>query len=35
MQMGLQPASLGFITEAAQRGLGRADLCLVKELGTV
>lgn len=32
--MGLQPASLGFITEAAQRGIGRADLSLVKELGT-
>ncbi len=31
--MGLQPASLAFITEAAQRGLGRADLSLVKELG--
>lgn len=34
VQMGLQPASLGFITEAAQRGIGRADLALVKDLGS-
>jgi uncharacterized protein (DUF362 family) len=33
-QLGLDPRSLGFITEAEQRGLGRGDLALVKELGT-
>ena len=29
-----RPAQLGFIAEAEQRGLGRGDLALVKELGT-
>jgi uncharacterized protein (DUF362 family) len=33
-QLGLDPGSLPFIVEAEQRGLGRADLALVKELGT-
>jgi len=33
-QMGLQPRSLGFIVEAERRGLGSADLALVKDLGT-
>jgi uncharacterized protein (DUF362 family) len=33
-QLGLAPGSLPFIGEAERRGLGRADLALVKELGT-
>jgi uncharacterized protein (DUF362 family) len=33
-QLGLAPGSLPFIIEADRRGLGRADLALVKELGT-
>jgi uncharacterized protein (DUF362 family) len=33
-QLGLDPRSLAFITEAEQRGLGRGDIALVKELGT-
>jgi uncharacterized protein (DUF362 family) len=33
-QLGLAPGSLPFIDEAERRGLGRADLALVKELGT-
>ncbi len=33
-QLGLDPRTLAFIAEAEQRGLGRADLALVKELGT-
>lgn len=33
-QLGLAPGSLRFIAEAEQRGLGRADLALVTELGT-
>ena len=33
-QMGLDPSSLGFITEAEKRGLGRRDLSLVRDLGT-
>jgi len=33
-QLGLAPGSLPFIGEAEQRGLGRSDLALVKELGT-
>ena len=33
-QLGLVPGSLPFINEAERRGLGRADLALVKELGT-
>lgn len=32
--LGHRPEDLGFIAEAEQRGLGRADLALVKELGT-
>ncbi|MGD1147730.1 MAG: DUF362 domain-containing protein [Thermoanaerobaculaceae bacterium] len=32
--LGRKPADLGFIAEAERRGLGRADLALVKELGT-
>lgn len=32
-QMGLQPRSLGFIVEAERRGLGKADLALVQDLG--
>ncbi len=32
--LGHKPAALGFIAEAERRGLGRADLALVKELGT-
>jgi uncharacterized protein (DUF362 family) len=30
----IKPGTLGFILEAERRGLGRADLALVKELGT-
>ena len=33
-QMGLDPSSLAFITEAEKRGLGRRDLSLVRDLGT-
>lgn len=33
VQMGVQPSSLAFLTEAEQRGLGRADVAAVKELG--
>ena len=33
-QLGLDPHALAFIVEAEQRGLGRSDLTLVKELGT-
>jgi uncharacterized protein (DUF362 family) len=33
-QMGLDPRTLGFITEAEQRGLGRGEPSLVKDLGT-
>jgi uncharacterized protein (DUF362 family) len=33
-QLGLAPGSLPFVAEAERRGLGRADLALVKELGT-
>ncbi len=33
VQMGLDPRSLGFILDAERRGLGRADVALVKELG--
>lgn len=33
-QLGLAPGSLPFIAEAEKRGLGRADLALVRELGT-
>lgn len=33
-QLGLDPRTLGFITEAARRGLGSADLTAVKDLGT-
>ena len=33
-QLGLAPGSLPFIADAEQRGLGRADLALVRELGT-
>jgi uncharacterized protein (DUF362 family) len=33
-QLGLAPGSLPFSGEAERRGLGRADLALVKELGT-
>ena len=33
-QMGLDPSSLGFITEAEKRGLGRRDLSLMRDLGT-
>ena len=33
-QLGLDPHALAFIVEAEQRGLGRSDLALVKELGT-
>ncbi len=32
--LGRRPDTLGFITQAEQRGLGRADLALVTELGT-
>ena len=32
--LGHKPEDLGFISEAEQRGLGRADIALVKELGT-
>jgi uncharacterized protein (DUF362 family) len=32
--LGHKPEGLGFIAEAERRGLGRADLALVKELGT-
>ncbi len=32
--LGRRPATLGFIAQAEQRGLGRADLALVQELGT-
>jgi uncharacterized protein (DUF362 family) len=34
-QLGIDARTLGFIQEAEQRGLGRADLALVRELGTV
>jgi uncharacterized protein (DUF362 family) len=34
-QLGHEPRSLGFIAQAEQRGLGRSDLALVQELGTV
>lgn len=34
-QMGLDPASFGFLVEAEKRGLGRRELSLLKELGTV
>jgi uncharacterized protein (DUF362 family) len=33
-QLGVDPRTLGFIVEAEQRGLGRGDVALVKELGT-
>jgi uncharacterized protein (DUF362 family) len=33
-QLGLAPGSLPFVAEAERRGLGRADLALVKELGS-
>jgi uncharacterized protein (DUF362 family) len=33
-QLGVDPRSLAFIAEAEQRGLGRGDVALVKELGT-
>jgi len=33
-QLGHAPGALAFIAEAERRGLGRADLALVKELGT-
>ena len=33
-QLGLAPGSLPFIADTEQRGLGRADLALVRELGT-
>ncbi len=33
-QLGVDPRSLAFITGAEQRGLGRGDVALVKELGT-
>jgi uncharacterized protein (DUF362 family) len=33
-QLGLAPGSLPFVVEAERRGLGRADLALVRELGT-
>ena len=32
-QMGLDPATFGFITEAEKRGLGKRELALMKELG--
>ncbi len=32
--LGHRPDALGFIAQAEQRGLGRADLALVTELGT-
>ena len=34
VQLGQDPASFGWITEAEKRGLGRRDLSLVKDLGT-
>jgi uncharacterized protein (DUF362 family) len=33
-QLGLAPGSLSYLDEAERRGLGRADLALVEELGT-
>jgi len=33
-QLGLDPSSFGFITEAEKRGLGRRDLSLLRDLGT-
>ena len=33
--LGHRPAALEFVAEAERRGLGRSDLALVKELGTV
>ena len=32
-QLGLDPNSLGFISEAEQKGLGRSDVKLITELG--